>query len=233
MKNKTILVVEDDVMLNKGICFNLKEDGFICESAFSLKEAYDKLKSCKTDMIILDVNLPDGSGFELCKYIRQTLDIPILFLTACDMEIDIVTGFKLGGDDYITKPFSLMILRERILALFRRYKPIDVEDNIIIIHNLKFNFDKMTVSKSENNIILTPTEYKLLKVLVENRGKILTRRVLLENLWDKDCDFVDEHALTVNINRLRAKIEENPSNPKYIKTVYGMGYIWAEGNNEI
>lgn len=228
MKDKTILVVEDDVMLNKGICFNLREDGFICESAFSLKETYDKLKSCKTNMIILDVNLPDGSGFELCKDIRQTLDIPILFLTACDMEIDIVTGFKLGGDDYITKPFSLMVLRERILALFRRYKPIDVEDDIIIIDNLKFNFDEMTVSKSENNIILTPTEYKLLKVLVENRGKILTRRVLLENLWDKDCDFVDEHALTVNINRLRAKIEENPSNPKYIKTVYGMGYIWAE-----
>ncbi|GAA0122341.1 hypothetical protein UT300018_16570 [Clostridium faecium] len=118
-----------------------------------------------------------------------------------------------------------MVLRERILALFRRYKPIDIEDNIIIIDNLKFNFDKMTVSKSENNIILTPTEYKLLKVLVENKGKILTRRVLLENLWDKDCDFVDEHALTVNINRLRAKVEENPSNPKYIKTVYGMGYI--------
>lgn len=229
MKNKTILVVEDDIMLNNGICFNLREDGFNCESVFSLKEAYDKLSSYKIDMIILDVNLPDGNGFELCKKIRQTANTPIIFLTACDMEIDIVTGFKLGGDDYITKPFSLMILRERILALFRRCKSIDTKSNIVIIDNLEFNFDKMTVSKSGNNIILTPTEYKLLKVLVEAKGQILTRGVLLEKLWDKDSNFVDEHALTVNINRLRAKIEENPSNPQYIKTVYGMGYIWAEG----
>ncbi|MCB2324034.1 response regulator transcription factor [Clostridium tagluense] len=224
---QNILIVEDDIMLNNGICFNINADGFKTESAFTLEEAYIKLKNDKIDMIILDVNLPDGSGFDFCIKVRETSSVPILFLTACDMEIDIITGFKLGGDDYVTKPFNLGILRERILAIFRRYNIETKENTDFIIDDMVFNFEKMTILKGGNNLALTPTEFKILKVLLINRGQVLTRRVLMEELWDKDLNFVDEHALTVNINRLRAKLEEEPSSPKYIKTVYGMGYIWV------
>ncbi|MFT5871522.1 MAG: DNA-binding response OmpR family regulator [Clostridium sp.] len=224
---KRILIVEDDVMLNNGICFNMNADGFKTESAFTLKDAYVKLENNKIDMVILDVNLPDGSGFDFCIKVRETSDVPIVFLTACDMELDIVTGFKLGGDDYVTKPFNLSILRERILAIFRRYSLETKESADIIIGDMIFNFDKMTALKGNNNVTLTPTEYKILKVLLLNKGQLLTRRVLMEELWDKNLNFVDEHALTVNINRLRAKLEDDPSSPKYIKTVYGMGYMWV------
>ncbi|WP_315116490.1 response regulator transcription factor [uncultured Clostridium sp.] len=222
-----ILVVEDDKMLNNGICFNLQADGFETIATFSIKEAEEVLKKTSIDMAILDVNLPDGSGFELCKKIRGNEEIGIIFLTACDMEFDVVTGFKLGADDYITKPFSLSILRERVLAVFRRYKKSNKVSNTMVIDELKFDFDKMTVSKNGGNIILTPIEYKLLNALVKGRGQVLTRGVLLEALWDKECDFVDEHTLTVNINRLRSKIEDDPSKPKYVKTVYGIGYMWT------
>lgn len=224
---KNILIVEDDVMLNNGICFNLNVDGFKTQSAFTLEEAYVKFKSSKIDMIILDVNLPDGSGFDFCIKVRGTSSVPILFLTACDMELDIITGFKLGGDDYVTKPFNLSILRERILAIFRRFNVETNENTDLIIDDMVFNFEKMTILKGGSNVTLTPTEYKILKMLLINKGQVLTRRVLMEELWDKDLNFVDEHALTVNINRLRAKLEDEPSSPKYIKTVYGMGYIWS------
>jgi two-component system response regulator VicR len=224
---KNILIVEDDVMLNNGICFNVNADGFKSESAFTLEEAYEKFKNNKIDMIILDVNLPDGSGFDFCIKVRETSSVPILFLTACDMELDIITGFKLGGDDYVTKPFNLSILRERILAVFRRYNIKTKNNADIIIDDMVFNLEKMTILKGDTNIILTPTEFKILKVLLINKGQVLTRRVLMEEIWDKDLNFVDEHALTVNINRLRAKLEDESSLPKYIKTVYGMGYIWA------
>ena len=221
-----ILVVEDDNTLNNGISFNLQADNFEVIPAHSINEAIEVLSKIPIDLAILDVNLPDGSGFDLCKSIRETNDIGIIFLSACDMEFDVVTGFKLGADDYITKPFSLSILRERVLAVLRRYKKNTESLNTIIVDNLKIDFDKMTVFKNNDNIILTPTEYKLLNALIKSRGQVLTRKSLLEALWDKDCNFVDEHALTVNINRLRNKIEDDPTKPKYIKTVYGIGYMW-------
>lgn len=223
---KTLLVVEDDAVLNKGICFNLEADGFNVKSTSTLKEAEKQLNSSNIDLMILDVNLPDGNGFEFCKKVRLAYDFPIVFLTACDMEFDVVTGFKVGGDDYITKPFSLSILRERILAILRRCERENKKAQTVVIDGMEFDFEKMIFIKDNVNIPLTPTENRLLKTLIESKGKVLTRRVLLEQLWDKDSNFVDEHALTVNINRLRKKIEENPSKPKYLKTVYGMGYMW-------
>lgn len=224
---KTLLLVEDDRMLSRGIKFNLQEEGFNVISAYCLKEAQEELNKASIDLIILDVNLPDGNGFDFCEKIRNYYENPIIFLTACDMESDVVTGFKLGADDYITKPFSLSILRERILAIFRRYRVNEKKEQVVVNRDLSFDFEKMIINNKDKVLTLTPTENKLLKILFESKGQVMTRRVLLEKLWDNDSNFVDEHALTVNINRLRNKIEEKPSKPKYIKTIYGMGYMWV------
>ena len=222
----TILIVEDDEMLNQGISFNFQMDGFNVLSSTTLKDAEEKIRNKDVDILLLDVNLPDGNGFDFCKKIRDIYLNPIIFLTACDMELDIITGLRIGADDYITKPFNLNILREKVLVVLRRYnKSIKVESTLKV-GEFEFNFDKMSVLKNGDNVVLAPTEYKLLKKLVTSKGEVLTRQTLLETLWDND-EYIEEHALTVNINRLRNKIEDNPSKPKYIKTVYGIGYSWA------
>lgn len=226
---KTILIVEDDKMLNEGISFNLDLDGFNVKSALTIKEANNYISNQSIDLIILDVNLPDGNGFDFCKEIRSKYNNPIVFLTACDMEIDVVKGFKLGADDYITKPFSLSILRERIMAILRRCQINHDKEEKIIVDDMIFDFINMKVIKDEREVSLTPTENKLLRILLNSRERVLTRKILLEKLWDNECNFVDEHALTVNINRIRNKIENDPSKPIYLKTVYGMGYIWTGG----
>ncbi|MGL5379435.1 response regulator transcription factor [Clostridium sp.] len=229
---KNILIVEDDKVLNNGIAFNFQCDGFNTISVFNINDGREQLNKNKIDMIVLDVNLPDGSGFDFCKEVREKYNMPILFLTALDMELDIITGFKLGADDYITKPFSLNILRERVLALFRRYNRETISEEILEVDGFTFNFDKMTVSKGGEPIVLAPTEYKILKKLVISKGKILSRGMLLEEIWDKDSEYIEEHALTVNINRLRNKIEGANSKGKFIKTIYGIGYTWSGENNE-
>lgn len=222
---KNIMIVEDDKMLNDGIAFNLQLDNFKILSAYNLKDAMYNFENNEIDMIILDVNLPDGSGLDFCKTIRNVSNVPVIFLTACDMEDDIINGLKIGADDYITKPFSINILRQRVETLFRRYNKVSI-NNILKINEFEFDFDKMIVSKNSNNIVLAPTEYKLLKKLVQCRGQVLTRQALIDELWEND-DFIEEHALTVNINRLRSKIEDNSSKPKYIKTVYKIGYTFV------
>ncbi|MGG7177599.1 response regulator transcription factor [Clostridium paraputrificum] len=222
---KRVLIVEDDRTLNRGITFNLEADGFRVEGVYSIKGAREKINVNNYDLIILDVNLPDGNGFDLCKEIRSSnSSVPIIFLTACDMEFDIVTGFKLGGDDYIVKPFSLSIMRERVFAILRRCDGKEKSSNIFRIDNITIDFDKYILKKNGEKIEITPTEFKLLKVFTSCMGQVITRNALLEALWDKDSNFIDEHALTVNINRLRSKIEDDKN--KYISTVYGIGYIW-------
>ena len=221
-----IMIVEDDKMLNQGISFNFQMDGFKVISVFTLKEAEEKINTEEIDIILLDVNLPDGSGFEFCKKIRANYKNPIIFLTACDMELDIITGLRIGADDYVTKPFSINILRERVMAVLRRYGKGNETPKVIKINEFTFDFDKMTVKKNNESIVLAPTEYKVLKKLVTEKGQVLTRQALLEEIWEND-QYIEEHALTVNINRLRSKIEDNPSKPKYIKTVYGVGYTWV------
>lgn len=221
-----IMIVEDDKMLNQGMSFNFQMDGFKVISVFTLKEAEEKINTEEIDIILLDVNLPDGSGFEFCKKIRANYKNPIIFLTACDMELDIITGLRIGADDYVTKPFSINILRERVMAVLRRYGKGNETPKVIKINEFIFDFDKMTVKKNNESIVLAPTEYKVLKKLVTEKGQVLTRQALLEEIWEND-QYIEEHALTVNINRLRSKIEDNPSKPKYIKTVYGVGYTWV------
>lgn len=227
MENYNILIIEDDKALNNGICFNLEMDGFKVFQGFNLREGESHIKTNSVDLIILDVNLSDGNGFDFCKKLRdEGYIMPVLFLTACDMEINVITGFRSGGDDYVTKPFSLIILRERVLALLRRFGKTTKESNVLKIDEFEFDFDRMSVAKNGVSIDLAPTEYKLLKGLIQSKGKVMTRQKLLELIWEKE-EFIEEHALTVNINRLRSKIEDNPSKPKYIKTAYGMGYLWA------
>lgn len=223
----TILIVEDDISLNKGIALTLAQDGIIIEQAYDLTSAETLFFSRSIDLIVLDVNLPDGSGLDFCQKIRAASRIPIIFLTANDMESDIVLGFELGGDDYITKPFSLMVLRSRVMAVLRR-SDLGREDKLIL-GDMTFDFGKMDFRRQGQQIALSKTEQKLLKVLVSNRGQILTRDQLMDQVWIHGAEFVDENALTVTVKRLRAKIEDDPSAPKYIKTVYGLGYVWTEG----
>ncbi|MEK3838132.1 response regulator transcription factor [Paenibacillus sp. FSL R7-0128] len=224
---KTLLIVEDDQSLNKGIALSLAHNELHIEQAYSLAMADQIISSTPIDLILLDVNLPDGSGLDYCERIRGTSQVPIIFLTANDMEPDIVTGFALGADDYITKPFSLMILRARVMAVLRRSDALTSER--IVVGLLEFDFGKMEYFKNGRPLLLSKSEQKLLRILVTNRGNILTREQLIDKTWSQEAVFVDENALTVAIKRLRAKIEEDPSLPQYIKTVYGLGYTWTEG----
>jgi DNA-binding response OmpR family regulator len=222
-----ILIVEDDISLNRGIALMLEKETIQIRQAYDLKTAVKLFKQYKFDLIVLDINLPDGSGLDFCKDVRKSSNVPIIFLTANNMETDVVTGFELGCDDYITKPFSLMVLRARIMAVLRRTFA-DIETRIIF-DNMIFDFDKMEFSKNNQPLHLSKTEQKLLKKLILNKGNILSREQLTESLWTDGADFVDENALTVTIKRLRSKIEDNPASPTYIKTVYGLGYIWIGG----
>lgn len=221
---KKILIVEDNTALSTGLKFDLERGGYETYAVYNARQAKEIVKAIDFDLIVLDINLPDGSGFELCKWIKRLKDIPLIFLTACDMEEDTIKGFELGADDYITKPFNMEIFRRRIAAVLKRCERGGTE-NIYNDGYLMVDFDKLMVIRENKTFTLTSSEYKLLKIFAANGGKVLTRQVLLQKLWDNDGNFVDEHALTVNVNRIRNKIESKAH--KYIKTVYGMGYMWV------
>ena len=221
-----VLLVEDDKSLNRGISFKLKREGYNVFSSKNIKGAKDILNKEDIDLLLLDVGLPDGSGFDLCSDIRKSSDVIIIFLTACDEEVDIVTGLDLGADDYITKPFSLMVLISKIKALLRRNNR--KSSNKIKSHNITLNLEKMFLLKENREIFLSKTEFKLIKYLMSNAQQIITKEQLLSELWDIDGDFIDQNTIAVNIRRLREKVEEVPSDPKYIKTVRGIGYLFTE-----
>jgi DNA-binding response OmpR family regulator len=222
----TILIVEDDKILNKGLTFSMKQNGYNIISAFNSREGSRALLDNTVDLIILDINLPDRSGLDLCCNIRKNSDKPILFLTANDTEQDIIKGFQAGCDDYISKPFSIEVLKQRISAVLRRSEV--KEENVYKSGAIKISFDKMEVNKDEEIIKLTPKEYKLLELLVKNNGKVLKRETILEKLWDVNGEFVDANSLSVTVKRLRQKIEDDIKNPKYVITVFGIGYTWSE-----
>lgn len=222
----TILIVEDDKILNKGLTFSMKQNGYNIISAFNSREGSRALLDNTVDLIILDINLPDRSGLDLCSDIRKNSDKPILFLTANDTEQDIIKGFQAGCDDYISKPFSIEVLKQRISAVLRRSEVKD--ENVYKSGAVKINFDKMEVSKEDEIIKVTPKEYKLLVLLVKNNGKVLKRETILEKLWDVNGEFVDANSLSVTVKRLRQKIEDDIKNPKYVITVFGIGYTWSE-----
>lgn len=215
----TILLIEDDTALRNGLAFDLSAEGYNILSAENGKTAITLLEQ-PTDLVLLDINLPDTDGFLLCCEIKKRKNIPVVFLTCRDLESDELCGFDCGADDYVTKPFSMPLLRKRIAAVLKR----NGNNNVYSDGFLKIDFEKHMAYAGEKGISFTPTEYKLLQIFISNSGSVLTRRILLEKLWDNENNFVDEHTLTVNINRIRSKIEED--NHKYIKTVYGIGYIW-------
>lgn len=212
-----ILIVEDDTALNNGIALSLNTDNTI--QAFCIEDAKSKLDT-SVDLVILDINLPDGSGIDLCREIRKTSNVPIIFLTANDMEIDIVTGLESGADDYITKPFSLAVLRARINAVARRRQS---DGNKFEEGGFSFDFDNMIFYADNVPVELSKTEQRLLKLLVSNRGVTLSRDMLIDRVWTDGAEFVEENALSVTVKRLRKKLPGIP-----LKTVYGIGYIWEK-----
>ncbi len=220
---QTVLVVEDDEMLNAGICFNIQNNNWKALSAQSIAEAKKLIQENKIDLVLLDVNLPDGNGFEFSKVIKEQKNLPFIFLTAHNLDDEILKGLELGADDYITKPFNVKILLKKIELILNRN---NVKKDLFTIKDLSINFEDRTVKKSGEIIYLTPTEFDLLQVFVKNKSMVLTRQILLEKLWDSKENFVDEHTLTLNISRLRSKLDKE--NDKYIETIYGVGYKLAE-----
>lgn len=192
---------------------------------YNLKTAKNEIIKCKFDLIILDINLPDGSGIDFLKELRISSNIPVIILTAKDMEADIVRGLECGADDYITKPFSLAVLRARVNTQLRRKA--GMENIKTVIDDYVFDFDNMDFSKNSVSVELSKTEQKLLKILVQNKGITVSRRDLVDRIWTDGADYVDENALSVTIKRLRDKLEDNPAKPLYIKNIYGIGYTWA------
>ncbi|HHP5322019.1 TPA: response regulator transcription factor, partial [Clostridioides difficile] len=174
--------------------------------------------------IILDCNLPDGDGFDVCQIIREKSDIPIIMLTARDSEIDEVKGLEIGLDDYITKPFSLSVLKARVKVAIRKKS----NNKVIYSNGIKLDQKLLKVYKNKACLELSSVEYKLLSYLIENKGQILLKEQILHHIWDSEENYVDDNIVSVNIRRLRVKVEDDPSNPKYIKTAYGMGYLWNE-----
>lgn len=222
-----LLVVEDDRLLNNTLCYNLSTAGYSVDSAMTKAMATRFFGKQEYDLIVLDINLPDGNGFDFCREIKERRpDTAVIFLTANDMESDMLKGFELGADDYVTKPFPISVFQKKVSALLTRIVKQSgsdcYDDGCLFI-----NFSEMKATLSGKDLIFTPLEYRLLKVLTRNQRIVLTRQVLLEKLWDADENYVDEHALTVTISRIRSKIESEEA--QYIKTVYGMGYMWIGG----
>lgn len=221
-----ILLLEDDLSLIDGLSYSLKKQGFALDIARTIKQADDIWMDGKYDLLILDLSLPDGSGFEVCKKVRRISKVPIIFLTASDEEMSIVMGLDMGGDDYITKPFKLGVLTSRINALLRRAKDFGAADTEIISGRLKVLLLQGQVYKDEQPLELTTAEYRLLCLLMQNPNRILSKEKILEKLWDGEGSYVDDNTLAVYIRRLRMKIETNPSDPQMLLTVRGMGYKW-------
>lgn len=224
---KKILVVEDDLTLSTGLCFELDTEGYLSMAAFNCQKTRQLLKNSELDLVLLDVNLPDGNGFDLCREIKTMYpELPVIFLTANDLEQNVLDGFDLGAEDYVTKPFNMKILLRRVeVALRRAQGQKDAKNHVQWSDGfLTLDFGSLTAQRNGETLSITPNEYKLLRILTENSGQILTRQILLERLWDNDGNFIDDHTLTVTMNRLRTKIED--FSHTYIQTVRGMGYIW-------
>lgn len=222
-----ILIIEDDLSLINGLSFAIKKQGYDLDIARTTFEADTIWADRKYDLVILDVSLPDGSGFDICRKIRETSKVPIIFLTAADEETDIIMGLDIGGDDYITKPFKLAVLLSKINAILRRSNDFNQTDTELNSNGITVQLLKGKVYKNGCHIDLTTSEYKLLCLFMENPDIILSAEQILSKLWDCDENYVDNNTLTVYIRRLRTKIEDNPGEPKMIVTVRGMGYKWS------
>jgi len=220
-----VMILEDDTALCNGVELALAAPGRRFLSCHSIAAAKATLQKSSPDLFILDINLPDGSGLTFCSELRATgFTAPVLMLTANDTELDMVTGFQSGADDYVAKPFSLAVLRARIDALLRRGS---YSADKTFTGHFAFDFEALRFEKSGQAIELSKTEARLLQLLFTNKGQTVPRERLLTQIWPDGTEYVDENALSVAVRRLRAKLEDDPSNPQYIKTVHGIGYKWA------
>lgn len=219
-----IFVLEDDNAIGMGLTYSLENEGYSVTLAKDVKSALEIINEKEFALYILDLTLPDGSGYDVCRRIKEIGDLPVIFLTAYDDEVNVVMGFEMGADDYISKPFRVKELLVRIKSVLRRYNK-ESNDGIVKIRDLVIYTNEAKVYKNGAEIILTAMEYRLLLILLNNRGRVLSRNQLLENIWDIDGDFVEDNTLTVYIKRLRDKIEEEPTRPDIIKTVRGLGYV--------
>lgn len=225
-----ILLLEDDISLVDGLTYSLKKNGYEIEVARTIKEAFGLLgEQSDFDLLLFDVTLPDGNGFALCEKLRESGNqVPIIFLTASDEETSVIRGLDCGGDDYITKPFKLGELCSRIRALLRRSSLGSTGDNVLRSGELSVNLAEGRAYVGGEPAEFTGAEYRLLCLLLQNSGRVLTRGVLLDRLWDGAGNYVDDNTLSVYVRRLREKLEKNPSKPEHLITVRGSGYQWKE-----
>lgn len=221
-----ILLLEDDLSLINGLSFAFRKQGFTLDIARTLKEAEGLWGDGKYDLLVLDVSLPDGNGFEFCQKVRRSSKVPIIFLTASDEEMNIIMGLDIGGDDYITKPFKLGVLMSRINALLRRAKDFGAADTELNSNGIKVLLLQGQVYKKNELLELTAAEYKLLCLFMKNPNVVLSKEKILDKLWDCEGNYIDSSTLTVYIRRLRMKIEDNPGEPQMLLTVRRMGYKW-------
>lgn len=221
-----ILLLEDDLSLINGLTFAFQKAGFELDIARTVKEADTAWTEGKYDLLILDVSLPDGSGFEICRKVRQTSKVPIIFLTVSDEEINVIMGLDMGGDDYITKPFKVGVLMSRINALLRRANDFGSANTELLSNGIKVLLLQGQAYKNGELLDLTAAEYKLLCLFMQNPNVLLSKEQILQKLWDSDGNYVDNNTLTVYIRRLRIKIEDNPSEPQMILNIRRMGYKW-------
>jgi DNA-binding response OmpR family regulator len=221
-----LLLVEDDRNIAVGLEYSLTQEGFDVTICYDATAAMKEISTRNFDIVLLDIALPDGSGFDICKKLKQNGDTPVIFITARDDEGSVVMGLDIGADDYITKPFRIRELQSRIRSVLRRARRTAEgdTDTTVCYGNVVVNITKGKVSKNGKDVPLTALEYRLLLTLINNEGRILTRNQLLESIWDVSGDFVNDNTLTVYIKRLREKIEDDPRNPTIIKTVRGIGY---------
>lgn len=220
---KRILIVEDDDILNKTLAYNLTAEGYIVDSAGCISEAEQDLLNYSYHLMVLDVNLPDGSGYDLCKRIKeQEWDMPVIFLTANDMESDMIRGYETGASDYVTKPFMISVFLKKVKAFLGLMEKKERNHDGFDDGNLKIDFGSMSAFWKERPVNFTSLEMRMITILIKNKGVLMTRQKLLEKLWDVKEKYVDEHTLTTTISRIRNKIGDG-----YIETVYGMGYMWT------
>ena len=219
-----ILIIEDDSDLREGLSFFFSSDGYDVTEAETKKGGLREIAKGGYDIVLLDCNLPDGTGFELCKEVRSYSNIPIIMLTARDTELDVIKALELGVNDYLSKPFSLGVLKARMKRILQEKS----ESTKIILGAISIDRSACKVYKQGTEISFSKLEYRLLVYLIENKNHILSKEQILEKIWDSDGKYVDNNTVSVNISRLRAKIEDDISKPKWIQTVHGIGYIWKE-----
>lgn len=224
MVGKKLLIIEDDIDLREGLHFSFKGDGYEVLDVGTRREGQQEIKKGSYDLVLLDCNLPDGTGFDLCREVRKFSNIPIIMLTARDTEMDEIKALELGVNDFLSKPFSLGVLKARMKRILNE----KAETAYLCSGNIVIDKSTCKVYKDEEEVALSKLEYRLLMYFIENKNHVLSKEQILSQIWDSDGKYVDNNTVSVNISRLRMKIEEDASNPKFIKTIHGVGYIWKE-----